>query len=166
MSGEQMRYFSIDEDTLNALIDLIQDACIQCQEINDPDTEKFYQYLLGELESVRPIGSTPKLTPEEEARLKKVERYLRMLQKGLQDPTNERENKKRRDFARGIMRDEERHKEERQEEREEIESIRPLTKAELLEIEFEQYYQDREKRLGRILSFDKLLKKTGVKKFK
>ena len=65
-----MRYFSIDEDTLNALIDLIQDACIQCQEINDPDTEKFYQYLLGELESVRPIGTTPKLTPEEEARLK------------------------------------------------------------------------------------------------
>ena len=49
---------------------MIQDACIQCQEINDPDTEKFYQYLLGELESVRPIGTTPKLTPEEEARLK------------------------------------------------------------------------------------------------
>ena len=64
------------------------------------------------------------------------------------------------------MSDEEKQAKQRQEEREEVESIRPLTKTELLEIEFEQYYQDREKRLGRILSFDKLLKKTGVKKFK
>jgi hypothetical protein len=163
MSGEQMRYFSIDEDTLNALIDLIQDACIQCQEINDPDTEKFYQYMLGELEHAKHIGTTPKLTPEEEARLKKVERYLRMLQQGLIDPTNEKENKKRRDFARGIVRDEEKQVTEK---REKVEHIVPLTKEELNKIEFEQYYEAREVKLGRIVSLDTLLKKSGVKKNK
>ena len=158
-----MRYFSIDEDTLNALIDLIQDACIQCQEINDPDTEKFYQYMLGELEHAKLIGKTPVLTPEEEARLKKVERYLRMLQQGLMDPTNDKENKKRRDFARDIMKHEEKQATEK---REKVEHIRPLSKQELIESEFEKYYQEREIKLGRVVSLDTLLKKTGVKKNK
>ena len=129
-----MRYFSIDEDTLNALIDLIQDACIQCQEINDPDTEKFYQYMLGELEHAKLIGKTPVLTPEEEARLKKVERYLRMLQQGLMDPNNDKENKKRRDFGKDMMKQEEK-----------VEHIRPLTKQELIENEFENDISDFDK---------------------
>ena len=151
-----MRYFSIDEDILNALIDLIQDACIQCQEINDPDTEKFYQYMLGELEHAKLIGKTPILTPEEEARLKKVERYLRMLQQGLMDPNNDKENKKRRDFAKDIMKHEEKPKK--------VEHIRPLSRQEFIESEFEAYYQEREIKLGRVMSLNKMLKNTGIKK--
>ncbi len=164
-----MRYFSIDEDILNALIDLIQDACIQCQELNDPDTEKFYQYMLGELEHAKLQGTTPDLTPEEESRLKKVERYLRMLQRGLKNPDDDIENKKRRDFARDIMRAEEQSaKEQPQKDKEhkEVENVKPLTEAELKELDFEQYYQEREHRLGRTLTLNKLLKSSGITKNK
>ena len=64
---------------------------------------QFYSYLLGELENAKVIGNSVSLSKDEAIKMKKLERYLRMLQKGLQDPTNETNNKKRRKFAKDML---------------------------------------------------------------
>jgi len=101
--GNKMKHFSIDEDTMNALMELISDAYVEACNIQDKGSIQFYAYLLGELENAKIIGKSSPMNRDEEIRMKKLERYLRMLQKGLQDPSNEDDNKKRRKFARDIL---------------------------------------------------------------
>ena len=101
--GNKMKHFSIDEDTMNALMELISDAYVEACNIKDDGSVQFYAYLLGELENAKYVGSAKPLDKEEEIKMKKIERYLRMLQKGLQDPKNEDDNEKRRKFARDIL---------------------------------------------------------------
>ena len=98
-----MKHFSIDEDTMNALMELLSDAYIAACDIDDKGSESFYSYLLSELESAKVVGKSEPLSKDEEVKMKKIERYLRMLQKGLIDPDNKKDNKKRRDFARDIL---------------------------------------------------------------
>jgi len=98
-----MKHFSIDEDTMNALMELISDAYVEACNIQDKGSVQFYAYLLGELENAKYVGDSKPLSKDEEIKMKKLERYLRMLQKGLQDPKNEDENKKRRNFARDFL---------------------------------------------------------------
>lgn len=98
-----MKHFSIDEDTMNALMELLSDAYITACDISDKGSEQFYAYLLGELENATIVGKSKPLDKDEEIKMKKLERYLRMLQKGLLNPDNDRENKKRRDYARDML---------------------------------------------------------------
>ena len=98
-----MKHFSIDEDTMNALMELISDAYVEACNIQDNGSVQFYSYLLGELENAKVIGNSVSLSKDEAIKMKKLERYLRMLQKGLQDPTNEANNKKRRKFAKDML---------------------------------------------------------------
>ncbi len=107
-----MKFFSIDEDTMNALVELISDAYVEACNIQDKGSVQFYAYLLGELENAKYVGDSTPLSKDEEIRMKKIERYLRMLQKGLQDPKNEENNNKRRKFARDILNDENKKKKE------------------------------------------------------
>ena len=111
----RMKFFSIDEDTMNALMELLSDAYVEACNINDNGSVQFYAYLLGELENAKYVGDSKPLSKDEEIKMKKIERYLRMLQKGLQDPNNEKDNEKRRKFARDILNPENKktnHKEE------------------------------------------------------
>jgi len=119
----RMKFFSIDEDTMNALMELISDAYVEACNIQDNGSVQFYAYLLGELENAKYVGDSTPLSKDEEIRMKKIERYLRMLQKGLQDPKNKKENEKRRKFARDIINPKQDKKEK--EEVIEIKEIRP-----------------------------------------
>ena len=87
--GNKMKHFSIDEDTMNALMELISDAYVEACNIQDKGSIQFYAYLLGELENAKYVGESQPLSKDEEIRMKKLERYLRMLQRGLNDPKNE-----------------------------------------------------------------------------
>ena len=100
-----MKHFSIDEDTMNALVELISDAYVEACDIQDKGSIQFYAYLLGELENAKYVGDSKPLNKDEEIRMKKLERYLRMLQKGLENPENDSDNEKRRKYARDIMND-------------------------------------------------------------
>ena len=108
----RMKFFSIDEDTMNALMELISDAYVEACNIQDKGSVQFYAYLLGELENAKYVGDSTPLSKDEEIKMKKLERYLRMLQKGLQDPKNEDENKKRRKYARDILNHDKKNKKE------------------------------------------------------
>ena len=100
-----MKYFHIDEDTVNTLLDLLTEASMHSENIGDKDSMLLYQYLIGELEDAKISKNLPNPSTEEIARMKKVERYLRMLQKGLKNPSNEKENERRRKFARDMLKD-------------------------------------------------------------
>ena len=102
-----MKYFHIDEDTINTLLDLLTEASEHSENIGDKDSTLLYQYLIGELEEAKISKNLPNPSTEEIARMKKVERYLRMLQKGLKNPNNEKENERRRKFARDMLKDDE-----------------------------------------------------------
>ena len=89
-----MKYFSIDEDVMNSLLDLLTDAYVSCKNMGDDNSAMFYNFLIDELEHAQVIGKGKEVSSEEQARLKKIERYLRMLQKGLKNKDDEVENKK------------------------------------------------------------------------
>ena len=172
-----MKFFSIDEDTMNALMELLSDAYIAACDIGDGGSEKFYSYLLGELESAKCIGATPPLAKEEELKMKKIERYLRMLQEGLKDPNNDFENKKRRKFARDIL---DGGNKKQKPFRVEVNKIEPFfsKNMSLENIEkiiknmdnlsdmekFELYYKERETRNSKTL--DEICKEVGIKRYK
>ena len=98
-----MKYFNIDEDTINTLLDLLSEASTHSEHIDDRESVLLYQYLIGELEDAKMSSDLPNPTSEEIARMKKVERYLRMLQKGLKNPKDDKQNKRRRSFAKDIL---------------------------------------------------------------
>ena len=155
-----MKYFSIDEDIMNSLIDLITEAYLSCKAIGDDNSAMFYNYLIDELEHARCIGKSPDMSSEEQARMKKLERYLRMLQEGLKNPTDEKENKKRRDFASDILQP----KKKKKPPIEEIKEIKPLTKKEILEQQFESYYQRREEKKAE-KAFKEMCKEIGIEPY-
>lgn len=122
-----MKHFSIDEDTMNALMELLSDAYVEACNIQDKGSVQFYAYLLGELENAQYVGDSKPLSKDEEIRMKKLERYLRMLQRGLQDPTNEEENTKRRNYAKDMLNDEDKKKSRKDKEPEilEVTNMKP-----------------------------------------
>ena len=69
----------------------------------DDDSALFYSYLIDELEHATVIGKGDSVTSEEQARMKKLERYLRMLHEGLKDPKDKKKNKERREKIRVFM---------------------------------------------------------------
>tara|TARA_Y100000593_G_C4152058_1_gene257553 strand:- start:42 stop:521 length:480 start_codon:yes stop_codon:yes gene_type:complete len=157
-----MKFFSIDEDIMNSLIDLITEAYLSCKAIGDDDSALFYSYLIDELEHATVIGKGDSVTSEEQARMKKLERYLRMLHEGLKDPKDKKKNKERRNFARDIIDNNDKKKEE---EVPEIIEIKPLTKQEILEAQFEAYYQRREEKKAKT-ALQKMLKEIGIEPYK
>ena len=173
-----MKFFSIDEDTMNALMELISDAYVEACNIKDNGSVQFYAYLLGELENAKYVGDSTPLSKDEEIKMKKIERYLRMLQKGLQDPKNEEDNKKRRKFARDIINPK---KDDENEEVVEITDIKPYfsENMSLDRIEsilpglthlsnYEKYeiYQAERDRREEGFSLDEMCKDIGIKRNK
>tara|TARA_Y100001963_G_C6472255_1_gene305035 strand:- start:48 stop:527 length:480 start_codon:yes stop_codon:yes gene_type:complete len=157
-----MKFFSIDEDIMNSLIDLITEAYLSCKAIGDDDSALFYSYLIDELENATVIGKGDSVTSEEQARMKKLERYLRMLHEGLKNPKDKKKNKERRNFARDIIDNNDKKNEDKVEE---IKEIKPLTKQEILEAQFEAYYQRREEKKAKA-SLKKMLKEIGIEPYK
>tara|TARA_Y100001938_G_scaffold146106_1_gene224279 strand:+ start:467 stop:1012 length:546 start_codon:yes stop_codon:yes gene_type:complete len=179
--GNKMKHFSIDEDTMNALMELISDAYVEACNIQDKGSIQFYAYLLGELENAKYVGESEPLSKDEEIRMKKLERYLRMLQRGLNDPKNEEENNKRRKFARDILNDENK-KENKEPEIVEVTDMKPYF-SESMKLphiesilqkmtnisEYEKYKiycseRDRRKDIGQ--SLDEMCKDIGIKRAK
>ena len=74
-----MKFFSIDEDIMNSLIDLITEAYLSCKAIGDDDSAFFYSYLIDELENA------PDMLASE------VERYAGIL--GLPSAEERQRNK-------------------------------------------------------------------------
>ena len=157
-----MKYFSIDEDIMNSLLDLITEAYLSCKSIGDDDSALFYSYLIDELENATVIGKGKDVSSAEQARLKKLERYLRMLHEGLKNPKDDKKNKERRNYARDILDNNDKKKEDKVEE---IKEIKPLSKQEILEAQFEAYYQRREEKKAK-KSLNKLLKDIGLEPYK
>ena len=94
-----MKWYGIDEDIYNALIDLITEAHDAAGRMNDQQSETYYAYLLGELEECKVIAKSKRMNSEEEQRMLKLQRYLRMLHEGLKDPAD-KDKEKRRKVAR------------------------------------------------------------------
>lgn len=90
-----MKWYGIDEDVYNALVDLITEAFDAAQRMGDQQSETYYSYLLGELEECKVIAKGKRMNSEEEQRMLKLQRYLRMLHEGLKDPTDKDKNKRR-----------------------------------------------------------------------
>ena len=97
-----MKWYGIDEDIYNALVDLITEAASAAQSVGDKESRTYYNYLLGELEECKIIAKTKRMNTEEEQRMLKLQRYLRMLHEGLKDPTD-KDKKKRRKIAREVI---------------------------------------------------------------
>ena len=97
-----MKWYGIDEDIYNALIDLITEAHDAAGRMNDQQSETYYAYLLGELEECKVIAKSKRMNSEEEQRMLKLQRYLRMLHEGLKDPNKntDKDKNKRRKVAR------------------------------------------------------------------
>ena len=173
----RMKFFSIDEDTMNALMELLSDAYVEACNIQDNGSVQFYAYLLGELENAKYVGDSTPLSKDEEIKMKKIERYLRMLQKGLQDPKNEEDNKKRRKYARDILNQD---KKDKKEEVVEITHMKPYFSENmpLPQIEkilqgltnlsnyekYEIYQSEVDKRAEKGYSIDEICKSAGIKR--
>jgi hypothetical protein len=108
--GNTMKHFSIDEDTMNALMELLSDAYVEACHLQDKGSISFYAYLLGELENAKCVGKTEPLSKDEEIKMKKIERYLRMLQRGLENPDDEEDNEMRKKYARDILENKDKNK--------------------------------------------------------
>ena len=100
-----MKWYGIDEDIYNALVDLIQEAHDAAGRQGDSNSETYYAYLLGELEECKVIAKSKRMNSEEEQRMLKLQRYLRMLHEGLKDPdkNTDKDKKKRRKVARDAI---------------------------------------------------------------
>ena len=94
-----MKWYGIDEDIYNALVDLIQEAHDAAGRQGDQQSETYYAYLLGELEECKVIAKSKRMNSEEEQRMLKLQIYLRMLHEGLKDPAD-KDKEKRRKVAR------------------------------------------------------------------
>jgi len=90
-----MKWYGIDEDIYKSLVDLIQEAYEAAQRMGDDQSETYYSYLLGELEECKVIAKTKRMNTEEEQRMLKLQRYLRMLHEGLKDPKDKNKEKRR-----------------------------------------------------------------------
>ena len=162
---------------MNSLMELISDAYVAACDINDSSSEMFYSYLLGELENAKCIGSSDSMSKEEEVKMKKIERYLRMLQEGLKNPKDRDNNKKRRKFARDILDGEQKKQKPF---RVEVTKVEPyfssnMSLSHIEEIiknmdnlsdmeKFELYYKEREARNSKTL--DEICKEVGIKRYK
>ena len=155
-----MKHFSIDEDIMNSLLDLLTDAYLSCKNMGDDNSAMFYNFLIDELEHASIVGEGKDVSTEEQAKLKKIERYLRMLQQGLKNKDDKVENKKRRDFASEILQPKKKKKKPIVEE---IVEIKPLSKKEILEAQFEAYYKRREEKKAK-QGLDKMLKELGIER--
>ena len=176
---KQMKFFSIDEDVLNTLIDLMSDAWVVCEEQGDRSSSMLYKYLLDELEHAKVIKDLPDMSSTEKVRMKKLERYLRMLQEGLKNPNDVDENEKRRKFARDniieprnmqdklriALNDDTQRKKLRKALEEWDNNHKPKTRYEILEEQFEEYYQKREEKKQEA-ELNKMLKKLKIGKNK
>ena len=100
-----MKWYGIDEDIYNALVDLITEAHDAAERMGDNSSETYYAYLLGELEECKVIAKSKRMNSEEEQRMLKLQRYLRMLHEGLKDPNKntDKDKKKRRKVARDAI---------------------------------------------------------------
>ena len=84
-----MKWYGIDEDIYIALVDLLGEARAAAEHVGDDDSVTYYTFLLGELEDAKKynkLGKSKKMDDEQNARMMKLQRYLRMLQEGLRDP--------------------------------------------------------------------------------
>ena len=88
-----MKWYGIDEDIFKSLVDLITEAYEAAQRMGDDQSETYYSYLLGELEECKVIAKTKRMNSEEEQRMLKLQRYLRMLHEGLKDPKDKNKEK-------------------------------------------------------------------------
>ncbi len=93
-----MKWYGIDEDIYVALVDLITEAYEAAHRMGDEQSETYYSYLLGELEECKILAKSKRMNSEEEQRMLKLQRYLRMLQEGMKDP-KDRDKLKRRKIA-------------------------------------------------------------------
>jgi hypothetical protein len=100
-----MKWYGIDEDIYKSLVDLITEAYDAAERMGDKQSETYYAYLLGELEECKVIAKTKRMNSEEEQRMLKLQRYLRMLHEGLKDPdkNTDKDKKKRRKVARDAI---------------------------------------------------------------
>ena len=100
-----MKWYGIDEDIYIALVDLLGEARAAAEHVGDDDSVTYYTFLLGELEDAKKynkLGKSKKMDDEQNARMMKLQRYLRMLQEGLRDP-KDLNKKKRRKIAREVI---------------------------------------------------------------
>ena len=71
-----MKWYGIDEDIYNALVDLITEAHDAAERMGEKQSETYYAYLLGELEECKIIAKSKRMNSEEEQRMLKLQRYL------------------------------------------------------------------------------------------
>ena len=100
-----MKWYGIDEDVYVALVDLLGEARAAAEHVGDDDSVTYYSFLLGELEDAKKynkLGKGKPMDDEQNARMMKLQRYLRMLQQGLKDPNKntDKDKSRRRKVAR------------------------------------------------------------------
>jgi len=91
--NNSMKFYSIDEDIRYTLSEILSEAAAMAKAGGDHDAVMLYSFLLEELESARVIGETDAMPDKEETeRLKKAERYFRLMNK---EHKKERKQKKK-----------------------------------------------------------------------
>ena len=167
-----MKWYGIDEDIYIALVDLLGEARSAAKQVGDEDSLTYYTFLLGELESAKKIGKGKPMDDEQNARMMKLQRYLRMLQEGLRDP-KDLNKKKRRKIAREVIEPEPQPKRDILDKvsLKEVEQFL-IDDPELSDIErFELYYDERERRrieeeAANAQSLDDMLNDIGIEPFR
>jgi hypothetical protein len=82
MPKNKMKFYSIDEDIRYTLSEILSEAAAMAKAGGDHDAVMLYSFLLEELESAKVIGETDTMPDREETeRLKKAERYFRLMNK-------------------------------------------------------------------------------------
>ena len=78
-----MKWYGIDEDIYIALVELITEVHECAKQSGDMESETYYFYLLGELEECKVVARGESMNSDQEQRLLKLKRYLKMLHDGL-----------------------------------------------------------------------------------
>ena len=165
-----MKWYGIDEDIYIALVDLLGEARSAAKSVGDDDSHTYYTFLLGELESAKKIGKGKPMDDEQNARMMKLQRYLRMLQEGLRDP-KDLNKKNRRKLAREVIDPEPKNdlidKVSMTDVKRFLIDDPELTDAQL----FELYYDERERRIkakeaSEAQTLDEMLDDIGIQPYK
>ena len=86
-----MKYYSIDEDIRYTLSEILSEAAAMAKRGGDHDSVMLYSFLYEELESAKLIGETEsKPDSEETERLKKAEKYFRLMHNSNKKPKKEK----------------------------------------------------------------------------
>lgn len=95
-----MKFYSIDEDIRFTLMELLQESLYLAKKDKDGDSVLLYTFLISELDSATLIDEKDDMMGQDLARLKKAERYIRLLheEKVKKNKKRREKNKKQEDL--------------------------------------------------------------------